>query len=113
MRLLAIEDEPKVGHALQEGLRAEGYEVAITGRARRVFSSPAGIPVAVRLFQMSSRIRYSGSDCKIVGPFGLFAPQLRQAIAAMVRKEMLVDEGCTQSGRGNLLWRRNQDVDLA
>lgn len=30
MRLLAIEDEPKVGHALQEGLRAEGYEALLT-----------------------------------------------------------------------------------
>jgi DNA-binding response OmpR family regulator len=29
MRLLVIEDEPKVGHALQEGLQAEGYEVAL------------------------------------------------------------------------------------
>ena len=29
MRLLVIEDEPKVGHALQEGLQAEGYEVVL------------------------------------------------------------------------------------
>jgi DNA-binding response OmpR family regulator len=29
VRLLVIEDEPKVGHALQEGLRAEGYEVVL------------------------------------------------------------------------------------
>ena len=26
MRLLVIEDEPKVGQALREGLQAEGYE---------------------------------------------------------------------------------------
>lgn len=29
MHLLVIEDEPKVGHALQQGLQAEGYEVAL------------------------------------------------------------------------------------
>ncbi len=29
MQILVVEDEPKVGHALQEGLRAEGYEVAL------------------------------------------------------------------------------------
>ncbi len=29
MRLLVIEDEPKVGHALLEGLQAEGYEVVL------------------------------------------------------------------------------------
>lgn len=29
MRLLVIEDEPKVGHAVQEGLQAEGYEVVL------------------------------------------------------------------------------------
>lgn len=29
MRLLVIEDEPKVGHALQDGLQAEGYEVVL------------------------------------------------------------------------------------
>jgi len=29
VRLLVIEDEPKVGHALQEGLQAEGYEVVL------------------------------------------------------------------------------------
>ncbi len=29
MRLLVIEDEPKVGHALLEGLQSEGYEVAL------------------------------------------------------------------------------------
>ena len=29
MRLLVIEDEPKVGHALREGLQAEGYEVVL------------------------------------------------------------------------------------
>ncbi len=29
MRLLVIEDEPKVGHALQEGLQAEGYAVVL------------------------------------------------------------------------------------
>ena len=29
MRILAIEDEPKLGQALQEGLRAEQYEVAL------------------------------------------------------------------------------------
>jgi DNA-binding response OmpR family regulator len=29
MRILVIEDEPKLGEALQEGLRAENYEVAL------------------------------------------------------------------------------------
>jgi DNA-binding response OmpR family regulator len=29
MRILVIEDEPKLGEALQEGLRAESYEVAL------------------------------------------------------------------------------------
>lgn len=29
MQLLVIEDEPKVGHALQQGLQAEGYEVVL------------------------------------------------------------------------------------
>jgi len=29
VRLLAIEDEPKVGQALREGLQAEGYEVVL------------------------------------------------------------------------------------
>jgi DNA-binding response OmpR family regulator len=29
VKLLVIEDEPKVGHAVQEGLQAEGYEVAL------------------------------------------------------------------------------------
>ena len=29
MRLLVIEDEPKVGQALREGLQAEGYEVVL------------------------------------------------------------------------------------
>jgi DNA-binding response OmpR family regulator len=29
VRLLVIEDEPKVGQALQEGLQAEGYEVVL------------------------------------------------------------------------------------
>jgi two-component system copper resistance phosphate regulon response regulator CusR len=30
VRLLVIEDEPKVGQALQEGLQAEGYEVTLS-----------------------------------------------------------------------------------
>jgi two-component system, OmpR family, copper resistance phosphate regulon response regulator CusR len=30
VQLLIIEDEPKVGNALKEGLRAEGYEVTLT-----------------------------------------------------------------------------------
>jgi DNA-binding response OmpR family regulator len=30
MRILVIEDEPKVGRAVQEGLAAEGYEVALS-----------------------------------------------------------------------------------
>ena len=29
MQILVIEDEPKVGHAVKEGLRAEGYEVSL------------------------------------------------------------------------------------
>jgi two-component system copper resistance phosphate regulon response regulator CusR len=29
VQLLVIEDEPKVGHALQQGLKAEGYEVVL------------------------------------------------------------------------------------
>jgi two-component system copper resistance phosphate regulon response regulator CusR len=29
MQILVIEDEPKVGHALQQGLKAEGYEVVL------------------------------------------------------------------------------------
>jgi DNA-binding response OmpR family regulator len=29
VQLLVIEDEPKVGHALQQGLQAEGYEVVL------------------------------------------------------------------------------------
>ena len=29
MRILVVEDEPKVGRAIEEGLRAEGYEVSL------------------------------------------------------------------------------------
>jgi DNA-binding response OmpR family regulator len=31
MKILVIEDEPKVGRAVQEGLQAEGYEVSLAG----------------------------------------------------------------------------------
>jgi hypothetical protein len=45
MRLLAIEDEPKVGHAFRKGLRAEGYEKSfLTRTGEEVFPSPAVIP---------------------------------------------------------------------
>jgi hypothetical protein len=37
MRLLVIEDEPKVGHAF----RAEGYEVVLAVTGKEGFSSPA------------------------------------------------------------------------
>lgn len=37
MRLLIVEDEPKVGHALQEGLQAEGYEVVLAATGEEGF----------------------------------------------------------------------------
>ncbi len=37
MRLLVIEDEPKVAHALQEGLQAEDYEVVLAGTGEEGF----------------------------------------------------------------------------
>lgn len=47
MRLLVIEDEPKVGHALQEGLRAEGYEVALAGTGEEGFFLASSRPFDV------------------------------------------------------------------
>ena len=37
MKILIVEDEPKVGHALSEGLRASGYEVTLAQRGEDGF----------------------------------------------------------------------------
>ncbi|TCK75897.1 response regulator transcription factor [Acidipila rosea] len=37
MQILVVEDEPKVGHAVQEGLQAEGYEVVLAGTGEEGF----------------------------------------------------------------------------
>ena len=37
MKILVIEDEPKVAHALREGLSAEGYEVSLAGTGEEGF----------------------------------------------------------------------------
>lgn len=37
MRILVIEDEPKVAHALEEGLRGEHYDVAVATRGEEGF----------------------------------------------------------------------------
>ncbi len=37
MQILVIEDEPKVGRAVQEGLRAEGYEVTLASTGEEGF----------------------------------------------------------------------------
>ena len=49
MQLLVIEDEPKVAHALQEGLQAEGYEVSLaaTGEEGFFLASSRGFDLIV------------------------------------------------------------------
>ncbi len=49
MQLLVIEDEPKVAHALQEGLQAEGYEVSLaaTGEEGFFLASSCGFDLIV------------------------------------------------------------------
>lgn len=40
MQILVVEDEPKVGNALREGLEAEGYEVTLRRQAKKVSFKP-------------------------------------------------------------------------
>jgi DNA-binding response OmpR family regulator len=49
VQLLVIEDEPKVAHALQEGLQAEGYEVSLaaTGEEGFFLASSRGFDLIV------------------------------------------------------------------
>jgi DNA-binding response OmpR family regulator len=41
MQIFVVEDEPKVGHAVQEKLQAEGYDVLLAGTREEGFFLPA------------------------------------------------------------------------